>query len=240
MAYIEGHPDQRKDKSLLRHFGFLLVSSITLVALMLLFSDNWQSELSTIFLIASVIILLVIVVSMKVNPQGWKKILNRADYELVRTQERKVIESLSELDDSYFVLNNFIFELFNVEHLVISENGIFVIGRVKSSEELSIVNETLFAGDRSLETLTARVWRLCHLINIIIKKGFKDAEIMPKPVLVVPDAQQVAIGEFNEIAITDLKGLKKLLSGKLRFEVDRDLAEGFALFMKQRYMKLDA
>ncbi len=239
MAYIEGHPDERKDKSLLKHFGFIILSSTTIVALMLYFSENWKSELSTIFFIALVIVMLVVVVSVKINPQGWKKIINKADYELIIGQERRVIEKLSELDDSYFILNNFIFELFNVEHLVISENGVFVIGRVKSPEELSIINETLFAGESSLETLTSRVWRLCHLINIIIKKGFNGIDIMPKPVLVVPDSEKIAISEFNDIAITDLNGLNDLLTKKMKFKVDKDHAEGFALFMKQRYMNLD-
>jgi hypothetical protein len=164
------------------------------------------------------------------------KVFNRKQFEKFMEQEIRVIDRLTMLDDTYFILNDFSFELFHVEHLVVSENGVFIIGKIRDNGKLSISNNTLFAGENSLETLTGRLWRLSHLVNLITKKGFDGAEIMPKPVLVLPDESKSPINEFDGIRIAGIDELNNVIGKDLKFKIDKDLAEGFALFIKERYI----
>lgn len=236
MAYIENKVANEKGNPVLKHLMLVLLAGFTLVGGMYFFSGDREAEFSTIIMVVLIIGVLTIFVSKRLNPMAWKKLLNRAEFEELAAQEKKVEDSLSQLDDSYFIFSNFSFELFHIDHLVISENGFFVLGRVPFTEDLNVKNNTLFAGDNSLETLTARVWRVCHLVNIIINKGFDGLDIMPVPVLVVPDAYKVAMKEFNGIAITTVSDLNNLLNKKLKFKINKEHAEGFAVYLKQRYM----
>ncbi len=43
--------------------------------------------------------------------------------------KKLVIDELSKLDDNYFIINDFSFELFHVEHLVVSDKGMFVVSK---------------------------------------------------------------------------------------------------------------
>jgi hypothetical protein len=239
MAYIEGDPKDKSGKSVFGQMGFTLITGFALIAIMLFFSDDLKSDLTAIFTIAAVIAAVMILVLYKLNPMGWKKIFNRAEFEKELAQNIKVIEKFSELDDSYFIINDFSFELFHVEHLVVSENGVFVISKIRDTGELKIIDGVLHAGETSLETLTSRVWRVSHLVNIIVKKGFGGAEIMPKPVLVLPDVSRSSIKEFNGIRIIGIDEIKREISVNLKFKVDKPLAEGVAFFIKQRYIKND-
>lgn len=236
MAFIEGHPQEKIKKSILSQLGFTLFAGIAIIALMIIFSDNWQKDLSGILIIVLVIAAVLLLVQYKLNPLGWMKVFNRKQFEKFMEQEIRVIDRLTMLDDTYFILNDFSFELFHVEHLVISENGVFMIGKIRDNGKLSISNNTLFAGENSLETLTARLWRLSHLVNLITKKGFDGAEIMPKPVLVLPDESKSPIKEFDGIRIAGIDELNNVIGKDLKFKIDKDLAEGFALFIKERYI----
>ncbi len=237
MAYIEGDPKNKKAKSIFGQMGFTLVTGFALIAIMLLFSDDLKSDLTAIFTIAAVIAALMILVLYKLNPMGWKKIFNRAGFERDLAHNVKVIDKLGELDDSYFIINDFSFELFHVEHLVISENGVFVISKISDNGELKIIDGVLHAGETSLETLTGRIWRISHMINIIVKKGFGGAEIMPQPVLVLPDVSRSPVKEFNGIRITGIDELNSEITGRMKMKIDKPLAEGFAFFIKQRYTR---
>jgi len=236
MAFIENKVANEKGNPVLKHFMLVLLSGLTLVGGMYFFPGEREAELSAILMVVLIIGVLTIFVSKRLNPMAWKKLLNRAEFEELAAQEKKVEDSLSQLDDSYFIFSNFSFELFHIDHLVVSENGFFVLGRVPFADDLNVKNNTLFAGDNSLETITARVWRVCHLVNIIISKSFDGLDIMPVPVLVVPDAYKVSMKEFNGIAITTMSDLNNLLTKKLKFKINKEHAEGFAVYMKQRYM----
>lgn len=236
MAFIEGHPRDKIKKSILSQIGFTLFAGTAIIVLMLVFSDSWQKDLSAILTIVLVIAAVLLLVQYKLNPLGWMKVFNRKKFERFMEQEVKVIDCLAKLDDSYFIINDFSFELFHVEHLVVSENGVFIIGKIRESGELSISDNTLFIGEKSLETLTGRLWRLSHLVNLITKKGFDGAEIMPKPVLVLTDELKSDIKEFDGIRISGIGELNDLITKSLKFKIDKDLAEGLALFFKERYI----
>ena len=236
MAYIEDKAEKQTGNPVLKHVFFIILSAAVLTGSMLFFAQDWKKELPTILFIALVIALLIVFVSKKTHPLGWKKILNKNEFNTIKSFEKAVTRKLSELDDACFIFSNFSFELFNVDHLVVSKNGIFVVGRVHHTEKLQVVSGALFAGGNSLEALTDRTWRLCHLINIIIRKGFKGLEIMPVPILVVSDVHAGAMTEFNGIAITTIEDLNDTISGRLAFPIDREHAEGFAFYMKKMYM----
>lgn len=236
MAYIEGNPADKPEKSLLGQMGFTLIAGFVLIFLMLFFSEDWKSDLYAVLTIVAVISAVIVFVLYKLNPLGWKKIFNRFEYYRYLEQEVGVIDRLKGLDDTYFILNDFSFELFHVEHLVVSKNGIFIIGKIRNSGRLNIKDNTLYSDDISQEALTTRMWRLSHLLNLIIKKGYNDLDIMPVPVIVHPDEKNTSIKDFNGIKIAGIDELKELIEKKLRFSIDNDIAESIALFMKQRYI----
>lgn len=236
MAYIENKVANEKGNPVLLHLLLVLLSGLTLVGGMYFFTGEKEPDISSIMVVVLIIGVLTIFVSKRLNPMAWKKLINKKEFNEIMSQEKKVNDKLLELDDSYFVFCNFVFELFYIDHLVVSENGIFILARVPSAEELNVKNKNLFAGDTSLETITGRLWRVSHLLNIIIRTGFNGLEVMPVPILVAPDEYKVAINEFNGIAITNLNDLKSLITNKLRFKIQKEQAEGFAVYLKERYM----
>lgn len=236
MAYIEVKSEERSGRTVGGQFGFTLIAGIAVIALMLFFSENRMSDAVSIFAIVSVIASVVILVQYKLNPKGWMKIFNRRKFEMINRQDMVVLDILNKLDDSYFILSDFSFELFHIDHLVISKNGVFVIDKIRDGGELKIDNGILFAGDKSLETLTGRIWKISHLVNIITRKGFKNEGIMPRPILVQPDRAQSEIKEFNGIRISGVDELYDVLKDEMKFSIESGIAEGLAMFAKERYM----
>lgn len=237
MAYIEGFPGKKSEKVVSKYTALMVIASLSIIGFLLASSDDWKSDLYSIIFLGVFILLLIFLVTFKLNPLVWKKYFNRKEYERLIDNESRVINKLGELDDSYFILNDFTFELFHMEHLVVSENGIFVLVKSPYPGELRIDEEILYAGDKSIDDVISRLWRLCHLINILVKKGFDNFDVMPKPVLVIPEQKRASLAEFSEVTIAGIDELNDLITGKLKFRIDKEKAEGFALFMKQRYLK---
>lgn len=236
MAYVEGNPENKAVKTMVRHAGFIAIITFTITGMLLIGSDDWKLELSKTLIIAGVVLFVSVIVSLKLNPLGWKRVFKRSQYEKLLKNEKLVIDELSKLDDNYFVINDFSFELFHVEHLVVSDKGMFVISKNPYAGELNVANGALYSDDQSLESITSSLWRVCHLINIIIRKGFNNLEIMPKPVLVLPESSKSAMKDFNGIAVAGIDELNGLITNRIRFNIDREHAEGFAVFIKQRYL----
>lgn len=149
--------------------------------------------------------------------------------------DRRVIEQFGRMDDNCFVFNHFIFELCRVEHLVISPNGIFVVTKTAHRGDLSVIQDTLFIGDKSLETLTGNTWRVCHLIKIILQKWF-DTDYLPQPVLAVDGLGPAAVADYDGIAIVSIDDLGGFLGdgGK---EIEPETARSFAGFVGDRYVR---
>lgn len=236
MAYIEGNPEEKAGKTMLKHAGFIAIITFMIMGLLVIGSDDWKAELYKNIVIAGVVLFISVIVSLKLNPLGWKRVFKKAEYERLLRNEKLVIDELSKLDDNYFVINDFSFELFHVEHLVVSDKGMFVVSKNPYAGELNVANGALYSDDQSLESVTSSLWRVCHLINIIIRKGFNDLEIMPKPVLVLPQESKSSMKDFDGIAVTGIDELNGLITNKIRFNIDREHAEGFAVFIKQRYL----
>ncbi len=236
MAYIEGNPEEKAGKTMLKHAGFIAIITFMIMGLLVIGSDDWKAELYKNLVIAGVVLFISVIVSLKLNPLGWKRVFKKAEYERLLRNEKLVIDELSKLDDNYFVINDFSFELFHVEHLVVSDKGMFVVSKNPYAGELNVANGALYSDDQSLESVTSSLWRVCHLINIIIRKGFNNLEIMPKPVLVLPQESKSSMKDFEGIAIAGIDELNGLITNRIRFNIDREHAEGFAVFIKQRYL----
>lgn len=234
MAYIEGYPGEKVKGTTVRHWGFLVIVAVMLVGLMSYFSDDWRAELPSTLFTVSIILAIVIFVSHKVNPLGWKKIFRRASFEGTLRQDQMIADRLADLDDSHFIFHDITFELFHVEHLVISPRGIFVVGKIAAKERLSIRKNSLYAGEEPLDKVTGNIWRVCHLINIVIRKGFNE-EVMPKPLLVCPQAASVDVGTFDGIAVTTLDRMNAFIESRKGELIPQKLVESFAYYIKKRY-----
>jgi len=234
MAYIEGYPGQKTGHSAEKHIGLVIIVVVMMIGIMLYFAEDWRGELPTILVIATAIIAVILVVSYKINPLGWKKVFARSSYEKMMRLDRMVADELDLLDDNYFIFHDMTFELFHIENLVISTRGVFVVAKIREKEPLHVENDVLYAGDTPLDTLTGNIWRICHLINIVYRKTYKE-EMMPKPMLVVPEAETVALGSFEKIAIMPLSRLKRTIERDTKDIIRLEIAQSFAYYIKKRY-----
>jgi len=234
MAYIEGYPGEKTKGVTSQHIGFIVIVAIMIVGLMTYFSKDWRTELPSILTVTAIILGIVFFVSFKVNPAGWRKIFRSSGLERELEDDRMIADSLAELDDSHFIFHDITFELFHIENLVISPRGIYVIGRIAYAEDLHIRNEVLFAGDRPLDKTTGNIWRVCHLVNIVIKKGFQT-EVMPKPILVSPGTHPPRVSQYDGITIVPLPQLKGMVEGQKGQDIQEELVHSFAYYIKKRY-----
>ena len=234
MAYVEGYPGSKIKGLTLRHRAYPLLVFAAVIGIVLYFSEGWLEDIRTTAAIVAVLALFMIGGFIKANPMVWKLIFKRPEFERLLSQDRMVADELAKLDDDHFVIHDFRFELFHVEHLVISTRGIFVVHKIAHSEPLSVRNDMLFAGDRSLEKSTSNVWRICHLIHIVFQKGYKE-DCMPEPILVSLEAGSVELNEFKGISIVGLSGLQERIARDKQEVIGPDLVRSFAVFIKSKY-----
>jgi hypothetical protein len=234
MAYVEGYPGEKIKSTTAKHWGFIAIVTVMLIGIMAYISKDWRAELPSIIFTVSIILAIIIFVSFKVNPMGWRKLVKRSSFERTLKLDHMVADMLSKLDDSHFIFHDITFELFHIENLVISTRGIFVIGKIGEEGQLQIKDKSLYAGDELLDKLTGNLWRVCHLINIVIKKGFKE-EVMPEPVLVSFGTGSVAVKTFEGITITTLDKLNKFIEAQKEKKIEQELVERFAFYIKKRY-----
>ncbi len=234
MAYIEGFPPQDISRSLLRHLAFMAIVMIATVGFMIDFSKDWFEQLSSSSVPLIIILAIMLYVSFKVNPKGWKLMLNKQDYLESLRQDSMIAEQLLKLDDSHYIIHNITFELFHIEFLVIAPKGIFLIEKAKGSGDLEIRDNILFQGGRTIETLTGNLWRLCHLVNIVLKKGYQ-VDVMPQPVLVIPDVERLDVKTYDDISIVTPTELMSLIRDQKKEVLTTEISQGFAFYIKDRY-----
>lgn len=234
MAYIEGYPGEKIETTTGKHLGFIVIVVVLLVGFLAYSADDWREEIPSIILTVSIVVAVILFVSYKINPLGWRRIFRKERVEEALRMDRLIADRLAELDDSHFIFHDITFELFHVENLVICPGGIFVIEKLESPDALAVRGKILFAGDEPLDTVTGNLWRVCHLINIVMEKGFKE-DIMPQPLLVRPGEASVNIGDFDGIIITTLDGMIKAIEGRHKKAIEQELVERFAFYMKKRY-----
>lgn len=239
MAYIEGYPGRYDTLRTKRHLWLILIACTTLGGLAAWSAfDQSRMGQGMGWTVLGGIVLLLMVVSLKLNAKGWKKLLMPARYAQDLSGDKEVADNLAKLDDAHFVMHDFTFEFFHVHHLVISPRGIFVIVRLPSEAELSVRNNVLFAGGESLETLTGRMWRICHLVNIIVHKGFQ-LQIMPQPILVCSAGRIPEIDAFDGgIRILSLDVLNREICSAEEESMRAEEAASIAGYIAHRYLQV--
>lgn len=234
MAYFEGHPDENAKRNIFKYFFLILIVVIILVFFSVGSIADWKQKLASLLVSAAFIIMIISVVTMKVNPMGWLQIFNSGEFKRFLEADQKIYDQLRRLDDTHFIFYNFNLELLHVESLVICPRGIFVIGRILAPDSLRIEKDILYTGKRPLMKKTSTLWRISHLINIVIQKSYKT-EIMPQPVLVAPNAESTGISEYDGLAIVTTADLNALIAASPDNALDMALVEGFARYIKEKY-----
>jgi hypothetical protein len=235
MAYLEGYPPRESPLGIVKHIALIAIVMVVFIGVMPGLSGNWMSKIGSLSVPLLIILALMLYVSFKVNPKGWKRVIDKKTYLEGMEQDRLIAEELRRLDDTHYIIHNFTFELFYIEFLVISPAGFFVLGKTTTGG-LSIRDNILFQGGRTLETLTGNLWRVCHLINIIFKKGYQ-VDVMPRPVLIVPETQDPEVNTYDGMAIVRPSGLTPLIRGQKNEALTLDTVQSFAYYLKERYAR---
>lgn len=234
MAIVFGKLERKSMKQDLITLGLLLTVPFIVVSMLFDPKGDTVTELTTVGTVGAALTMLLVFVYARINPLPMQRLFRREAYERNLSINTRVVHNLEQLDDSFYVFNNFIFELCGVEHLVVSRDGIFVITKVKRSGEIRVRNKVLFVDDTPLETLTSTTWRICHLINIILRKWF-NTDYMPQPVLIVDQKNPPKLKEFDGISIVASDDLNGLVRDRGQ-EIKAEIAYGFAKFVRERYV----
>jgi hypothetical protein len=234
MAYVEGYPGSKIKGLALRRRVFPVLVFAAVLGLVFYFSEGRQMDIRTAAAVVAVLALFLAGGFIKANPMVWKAMFNRSEFERLLRLDRMVADELAKLDDDHFVVHDFRFELFHVENLVITPRGIFVVHKIPRGEPLTVRNGMLYAGDLCLEKNTSNLWRICHLIHIVFRKGYKE-DCMPEPILVLPEAVPVGLHEFEGISIVGLAGLRERITRGPREALGPDRVRSFAVFIKSKY-----
>lgn len=233
MAHVIGYPARKDVKKSIFKLCFLL--SIAILAAVLAYDPTGHrlQGLYSSIAVGMGLSLAMLFVYMRVDPMGFKRLVMPKAFETHINQDLAVADILSNLSQSTFVFHNFIFELFHVEHLVVSRQGIFVISKIRESGDLHIKNDTLFCGRYSLETITANTWRISHLVSILLKKYFQT-DYLPQPVLIVPDSDTSSISEFKGMALVRRRDLNAFIERRIP-SIEQETAMSFSGFITRRY-----
>lgn len=233
MAHVFGYPERKPLKQDLITLGILLAVPVVVFSMMFDGSGDLAAELATAGSVGGALTILLGFAYARLNPKSVQRVFRPKAFEESLARDKAVVDTLATLDDGHFVFNDIIFELFGVEHMVISSGGVRIVGKITDGDELRVEKNTLFAGENSLEALTANTWRVCHLVNIVLKKWF-GVDYMPQPVLVTPREDQSKIRDFDGIAIVDNQTLTGVFHNGQQ-ALEPEVAAGFAKFIKERY-----
>ncbi|BEQ14966.1 hypothetical protein [Desulfoferula mesophila] len=233
MAYIFGYPETKPLRKDLISLAVLMAGP--LVAAISIY-DAVNGRLWGILSSAVVgagLAGIMILSYVKLYPRSLQRVFKPQLFDRNIRQDRSVIDGLSHLEGGWFVFNDIVLELFNVEHLLIGKGGVFVLAKVRHPGRLNPRDGFLFAGDEPLEVLTTKTWRSCHLISILLRKWFK-VEHLPQPILVAEREQIGDCREFDGIRIMDLgEAIRRVAKSPEALEGDTAMA--LAKFVKERY-----
>lgn len=235
MAYMEGNllnSDGNADK---KRLAILSFSCILLIALIVYFSGLREVNFSIIGF-AALLFLFFAVTYFKLFPMAWTLLFNKHEYDRILEMDKSIIKILMELDDSYFILANITMELFHVEYLIVSGRGIFVIARAKQTDDILLKDGVMVADAPSLDKITSGLWRICHFLNIVIKKSFK-VDLMPQPVVVLAEAGAVPSKIIDDLIVCTLPDLKNIIHSSMTTPLPDGIAENLAYLLKTRYVK---
>lgn len=236
MAHIIGYKQGSTRKIPVTHAFLIAIVAFSLIGFMLVSEENWQDHLLSLVGTVSVILVLVGFALNKMNPMGWKQLFQKTEHERDLQGEQKIVEALQTLDNEYTILCGFTFELIYVQFFILGQRGIFVVGKTTTSEPLGVENGMLMANKESLAKLTGNLWRLSHLANLVIKKGY-NLEIVPKPILVTTHLHATDLDDFDGISIVKPEELASAVEEHSTMDIPPEVARGFTAYLHQRYFK---
>lgn len=233
MAYIFGYPQANPLRKDIISLGILMAGP--LVAAMLVYDSvngRLWGVLSSV-MVGAGLAGIMILSYVKLYPRSLQRVFKPQLFARNILQDRSVIDELSRLEDGWFVFNDIVLELFNVEHLLIGNGGVFVLAKVRHPGRLTPRDGFLFAGDEPLEVLTNKTWRSCHLISILLQKWFK-VEHLPQPILLAEREQIGNCREFDGIKIMEVGEATRRVA-QSPDALDSKTAMALAKFVKERY-----
>lgn len=234
MAYMQGNPVQGLKQTVTRHLFLMVTVSIVLAGMMIAFSPDPMAEISTIAIITLACTALIAFISFKANPLALTMILNSTRFKKAVSEEKEVIHQLERLCDRCYVFNNLTVELFRIDHLVISPWGIFVMGRVRKEGALKMDKTVLHAGEAPLDSLCSNTWRISHLLNIVIRKGWSE-EVMPFPVIVPHRDHLSPMKTVDGMAIVAPRRLALHIEKDREEILSSELVDSISAYILKRY-----
>lgn len=233
MAYIHKH-EGNSEKKLLKQIILLGSIGLLLGCFMLGTSENPKDDFLFVSGLSAFVFILFLVISYKTNPFAWIKLFNKKKWENIHFNVGKITNVLENLSDKNFVFNWLIIEFFKIDHLVIGNHGIFVIKAVESGNFTLDEKGNLLLDGRDFKKHTGNLWRICHMLSMIIEKGFK-LEIMPVPVITVVGKNFITMDDFDGIKIIELDKLSHEIESHGE-KIKEEISSGFAWFISQRYI----
>ncbi|MCB2192098.1 MAG: hypothetical protein KQI62_11065 [Deltaproteobacteria bacterium] len=233
MAYIFGYPQSKPLRKDIISLAILMAGP--LVASILVY-DAVNGRLWGLLSSAAVgagLAGIMILSYVKLYPHSLQRVFKPQLFAKNIRQDRTVVDELARLEDDWFLFNDIVLELFNVEHLLIGAGGVFVLAKVRHFGRLAQRDGILVAGEEPLEVLTTKTWRSCHLISILLRKWFK-VEHLPQPILLAEREQIGDCREFDGIQIMVLEDVAHRLA-QCPQTLDNNTAMALAKFVKERY-----
>lgn len=234
MAYIQGNPVDGLKQTITRHLFLMGTVTVVLAGMMITFSDDPMAEMGPIIAITVACAAIIGFVSFRSNPLALTMLFKKDRFKEVVVQEEAAISHLETLSDGCYVFNNLTVELFRIDHLVISPGGIFVMGRVRKDGELMVKDNHLYAGTDLLDSLCTSTWRVCHLLNIVIRKGWSQ-EVMPIPVIIPHDKYPCRVNAVDGIALVGVNHLAPFIESDSKKTLPDELVDSIAAYILKRY-----
>lgn len=218
MAYIY---EQKSTKNAKKQLGLALIIALTLWFLLKTRSGALPADTWAILPGVMAAALFFVLVAFKKNPLALFAALGKGKQK--GHGSPSPWDSLGSLDKRFHVFLGITLEFFKIDGLILGPRGIFVVrtkGRPVERES------------RALEIETRKLWQRCHMIRMLIKKGY-GRDIMPQPILTVPGAAEF---ECNGVAVMPPRNLSAHMT-RSPAGLDQSLVKGFSAFLAQRYLR---
>ncbi len=156
-----------------KQLGLVLIIGLTLMVMLASESHGLTETARPIIPTALAVAAFFALVALKQNPLFWIPVLKRDHWQQNREIKSRTIAGLTGLGDQCHIFHGLTLEFFKIDFLIVSPFGIFVIKAAPSS-----IGEDKGRLDRE----TARLWQRCHMIRMLIKKGY-SRDLMPVPLI---------------------------------------------------------
>lgn len=233
MAYIFGYPRTKPIHHDIAYLAVLMAGPLVAAILVYDTVNGVLWGLLSSAVVGAGLAGIMVLSYVKLYPRSLHRIFKPKLFARHIQQDRSVVDELTHLGDDWFVFNDIVLELFNLEHLLIGTSGVFVLAKVRHPGKLAPRKRVLFAGDEPLETLATKTWRSCHLINILLKKWF-NVEHLPQPIFLAERQYIGSCRQFDGIEIMDVSEVCRRVN-QAPGVLDSNTSMALAKFVRERY-----